>query len=78
MRNDPLPRLDTSPEIRERILPYCRLKPGEVWSDPLGRHRVGCLDAAREDQIKSFVGSITDNPDRSKSTSIRAAPEREV
>jgi site-specific DNA-methyltransferase (adenine-specific) len=56
MRNNPLPRLDTSPEIRERILPHCRLKPGEVWSDPLGRHRVGCLDAAGRDEIKRFVG----------------------
>jgi site-specific DNA-methyltransferase (adenine-specific) len=46
VKNNPLPRLDDSPELREQLLPYCRLKPGEIWTDPQGRHRVGCLDAA--------------------------------
>jgi len=45
MKNNPLPRLDAFPELRERILPYCRLQPGDVWKDPEGKHRVGCLDA---------------------------------
>jgi site-specific DNA-methyltransferase (adenine-specific) len=40
MKNNPLPRLDTSPEIRERLLPHCRLAPGEIWQDPVGGHRV--------------------------------------
>lgn len=30
----------------EALRPYCRLSPGEVWADPEGKHRVGCLDAA--------------------------------
>jgi site-specific DNA-methyltransferase (adenine-specific) len=45
MNNNPLPRLDNCSETREQLLPYCRLKPGEIWRDPLGRHSVGCLDA---------------------------------
>lgn len=45
MVNNSLPRLDTSPELREKLLPYCRLRPGEVWEDELGTHRVACLDA---------------------------------
>ena len=46
MKNNPLPRLDDVPEIRERLLPFCRLAPGEIWADQLGRHRIGCYDAA--------------------------------
>ena len=46
MKNCPLPRLDNGSETRGQLLPYCRLKPGEIWRDPLGRHGVGCLDAA--------------------------------
>ena len=56
MKNNPLPRLDNSPEWRERLLPHCRLKSGEIWNDPEGRHRVGCLDAADAEAIRAFVG----------------------
>jgi DNA modification methylase len=56
MNNNPLPRLDNDSEIRQRILPYCQLKPGEIWRDPLGRHRVGCLDAADPDSVAELVG----------------------
>ena len=45
MKNNPLPRLDRSPEVREYLLPFCRLQSGEVWTDPARGHRVGCLDA---------------------------------
>jgi DNA modification methylase len=55
MKNDPLPRLDTSPEWRERLLPYCRLKTGEIWQDPEGRHRVGCVDATNSTQVAALV-----------------------
>lgn len=46
MKHTPLPRLDQHPELRASLLPQCRLKPGEIWRDPRGRHRVGCVDAA--------------------------------
>ena len=46
MKNNPLPRLDASPEVRERLLPHCRLQPCEIWTDDVCGHRVGCLDAA--------------------------------
>ncbi len=45
MRKEGLPRLDCRPDIRERLLPFCRLRPGGIWEDPEGLHRVGCLDA---------------------------------
>lgn len=45
MKNNPLPRLDTNQELRQRILPYCRLRPGQFWIDPKGKHKVACIDA---------------------------------
>lgn len=55
MKNSPLPRLDQYPELRQRLLPHCRLQPGQVWLDPLGRHRVGCLDAAKRDEVNQLM-----------------------
>ena len=46
MNNNTLPRLDTNKQIRSKLLPYCRLFPGEVWEDKENGHRVGCLDVA--------------------------------
>ena len=51
MLNFPLPRLDKNPELRNGLLKYARLKAGEVWDDPLGKHRIGCLDAASSKNI---------------------------
>ena len=56
MRNNPLPRLDSSPEVRERLLPYCRLSPGEIWTDDVRGHRVGCLDAADGEAVQTLMG----------------------
>ena len=56
MKNNPLPRLDSSPEIRERLLPCCRLQPGQIWVDPQGKHRVACLDATSLVAIKELCG----------------------
>jgi site-specific DNA-methyltransferase (adenine-specific) len=58
MKNAPLPRLDKSPELREQLLSFCRLRPGQVWSDPSGRHRVACLDASREDEVHKLIGDM--------------------
>lgn len=56
MKNSPLPRLDTSSEVRELLLPHCRLSPGEIWSDDITGHRVGCIDATDSDSIKRIMG----------------------
>ncbi len=55
MKNNPLPRLDQDQEIRERLLPFCRLKSGEIWQDPTGQHRVGCLDATDPTHIDQLL-----------------------
>ena len=58
MKNLPLPRLDRHHELRHHLLQYCRLQPGEVWCDPLGKHRVGCLDAANASHIQILTSSV--------------------
>jgi len=55
MINNPLPRLDTHPALKTKLLAHCRLSPGEVWVDPTGRHRVGCLDAARRNDVAALT-----------------------
>jgi hypothetical protein len=52
MHNNPLPRLDEHPEIRTQLLGLCRVKPGDVWVDPMFGHKVACMDA-------SDIASIT-------------------
>ncbi|MFQ5850478.1 MAG: DNA-methyltransferase [Candidatus Binatia bacterium] len=51
-----LKRLDLCGELRERLLPFCRLKYGEIWEDPVYGHRVGVLDAAKMEDVKKMVG----------------------
>ena len=55
MDNNPLPNLDASPELREKLLAECRLAPGEVWECPESKHRVGCLDAADSHQVSELA-----------------------
>lgn len=58
MKNNPLPRLDTADEWRSRLLPYCRLRTGEVWDDPERKHRIGCFDATDADALSELVGDL--------------------
>lgn len=60
MKNNPLPRLDDNAELRERLLPFCRLQPGEIWDDPDGRHRIGCKTRL----IPSRFGNMSLTPDQ--------------
>jgi len=56
MKNYTLPRLDEDEATRQIVLPFCRLKLGEIWTDPVRGHKVGCLDAADPMQIQEFMG----------------------
>ena len=56
MIKNPLPRLDRAADLRARLLPYCRLLPGQVWSDQAAGHRVACADAASPEQIGALMG----------------------
>jgi site-specific DNA-methyltransferase (adenine-specific) len=56
MKNNPLPRLDANSDMREALLPFCRLKLGEIWEDSESGHRVGCLDAVSPEQVDYLIG----------------------
>ncbi len=56
MLHHPLARLDRDEKLRQRLLPHCRLDPGEVWRDRVNGHRVGCLDAAARQDVLRLCG----------------------
>jgi len=55
MKKNPLPRLDRAPELLQQLRAHCRLRPGEIWQDPQGRHRVGCLDATDPGAVRGLA-----------------------
>ncbi|MCY3711090.1 MAG: hypothetical protein OXG26_19550 [Caldilineaceae bacterium] len=50
-----LKRIDTDVELRELLLPYCRLKYGDIWEDPVSGHRVGVLDATEHADVDRIM-----------------------
>jgi len=68
MKNDTLTRLDKNPEHHQALLKHCRIQRGDIWKDPIGKHRIGCLDAANKDDVallmngKSAMLAIHDPP----------------
>jgi site-specific DNA-methyltransferase (adenine-specific) len=56
MKNFPLPRLDEPSELHDCLLPYCRLREGEFWTD--GVHTIGCMDAANTDHVKKLTDGV--------------------
>ena len=50
-----LTRIDLAGTIRRALLPYCRLKYGEIWEDPENGHRVGVLDATKPKDVETIV-----------------------
>ncbi len=47
------PRLDIdADEIRARLIPHCRLKPGDIWHDPHAGHVIGCGDGTDPEFVR--------------------------
>jgi len=57
MLNDPLPDLSVSAQLRAQLLPHCRLQRGEVWTDPVVGHRIGCLDCTDSAEVSTLMGA---------------------
>lgn len=55
MHNNPLPRIDEQPEVRARLLPFCRVQPGGVWTDAKLGHRVACIDATDPSAVSTLM-----------------------
>lgn len=68
MHHYPLPRIDKDDELRELLLPYSRFNKGDIWIDPLGKHKIGCFDACNNEDILNLfqnekaVAAIDDPP----------------
>jgi DNA modification methylase len=56
MKNFPIPSLDQNPQLHDYLMRHCRLSLGEMWIDPQGKHKIGCLDATDKNSIKSLMG----------------------
>ncbi len=54
MFNFPFPRIDSDEKLREMLLKYCRLSENEIWVDPDGKHKIGCIDAADVKQVEKL------------------------
>ena len=49
-----LSRIDTDANLHKKLLKYCRLNYGEVWTDPVSGHKVGVMDATDPEAVKKF------------------------
>lgn len=52
-----LKRLDSYEVLKDKILPFCRLKYGDIWEDSIAGHRVGVLDATNSNDISTIMGN---------------------
>lgn len=57
MTTERLKRLDFCGDLREKVVPLCRLKYGELWEDPVCGHRVGVLDATKLGDVKKLASA---------------------
>ena len=51
-----IPRLDKDDILRKYLLKYCRLKEGEIWKDPKGKHKIACINATDKAAQKKMFG----------------------
>jgi len=49
--SEPLGRIDQNESVRQSLLPYCRLKQGDVWIDEVSGHRVSVGDATKGSDV---------------------------
>ncbi len=55
MLNFPLPRIDTDKKLQKLLLPYCRFKIGDIWIDPIGKHKIACIDSSDLKSISQLM-----------------------
>lgn len=55
-----LSRLDITEDLRIKLLPFCRLRYGDIWEDSVSGHKVGVLDATKiKDMTKIMANERT-------------------
>ena len=56
-----LSRLDITEDLRIRLLPFCRLRYGDIWEDSVSGHKIGVLDATKIKDINKIMASERTN-----------------
>ena len=56
MKNHALTRLDSDQAVAARLIPFCRLRAGDIWVDNTTGHKVACIDATDRDQVEKLMG----------------------
>ena len=56
---EPFGRIDADAVFNQKLLDYCRLSPGQIWTDPASGHRVGVLDATNTEHLARIVQDNT-------------------
>jgi DNA modification methylase len=59
MKNFPIPRIDKDDKLKKYLEKYCRLKYGDIWTDPLGKHKISCFDSSNRENILEIVNGET-------------------
>jgi site-specific DNA-methyltransferase (adenine-specific) len=57
MENFSLPRIDNDTSLHDLLLKYCSFKPGDIWDDPNGKHKIACIDATDEKAVNKFLNN---------------------
>ena len=57
MINAPLPRIDLDDHLRDLLIKYCRLKNGDIWKDPLSKHKVGCFNVTDKSRLNKLMNN---------------------
>ncbi len=55
MKNIELKRIDADEETTAKLLPFCSLKLGDIWIDPVFGHKIACIDSTDSAQVKKMM-----------------------
>ncbi len=57
MKGVRLPRIDKDPELHEMLKKYSRLSYGEIWTDKISGHKVGCISVDEQEAVRKMFGA---------------------
>jgi DNA modification methylase len=56
-----LSRLDITEDVKASLLPFCRLRYGDIWEDSVRGHKVGVLDATKTNDVIKIMANESTN-----------------
>ena len=55
MKNFPIPRIDKDDKLKNYLEQYCRIKSGQIWTDPENKHKIGCFDSSSKKNVLKIM-----------------------